>query len=318
MKGQSTMKNVTGKEVTFKNLLDVQKRFPTEQSCIDYLVATRWNGDMVCVHCGSLRKFYRMASGKFKCADCRKQFSIRVGTIFEDSALPLQKWFFAIFVFSSHKKGISSIQLGKDIGVRQATAWHMLHRIRYGMTDKQPKEQMKNTVEVDETYIGGKEKNKHSDKRTKNTQGRSTGTKTPVFGIIERQGEVRTQPVSHVDGKTLKGIIRANVSSDATVITDEWTAYNNLSEEFRHEVINHRTKEYVRGNIHTNNIENFWSLLKRGIIGIYHQVSPEHLHRYCNEFSFRYNLRKVTDTERFAIALNQCEGRLMYKDLIAK
>lgn len=132
------------------------------------------------------------------------------------------------------------------------------------------------------------------------------------------QGEVRLQPVAHVDGVTLKGIIRKNISKDATIMTDEWTAYNNLSSEYRHERINHNAKEFVRGNVHTNNIENFWSLLKRGIVGIYHHVSEEHLHRYCNEFSFRYNLRKVTDTERFALALNQCEGRLTYKTLTGK
>lgn len=301
--------NITKKEIKFNNLLDVQKRFPDEKSCKEYLIKTRWNNEMICVHCGSKRKFYPINDGElFKCADCRQNFSIKVGTIFEDSSLPLQKWFFAIFLFSSHKKGISSVQLGKDIGVRQATAWHMLHRIRYGMTDKKSKPKLNNIVEADETYIGGKH---HKGKR-----GRGSENKTAVFGMAERQGEIRTQPVKKVNSKTLQGIIKENVSQEATVMTDEWKSYNHLSKNYKHEIINHSAREYVRGNVHVNNIENFWSLLKRGILGIYHQVSSKHLHRYCNEFQFRYNTRKIEDTNRFTLALSQCEGRLMYKTLI--
>jgi transposase-like protein len=295
-------------EIKFNNLLDVQQRFPDEKSCRDYLIQVRWNGQMVCVHCGSIRKFYPINDGElYKCADCRKNFSIRVGTIFEDTKIPLQKWFFAIFLFSSHKKGISSAQLGRDIGVRQATAWHILHRIRYGMTPKK-KEQLKNIVEADETYVGGRH---HRGKR-----GRGSENKTAIFGLAERQGEVRTQPIKRVNSSTLKKIIRENVSKEATLVTDDWMAYSNLSKEYKHQTINHSIKEYVKGTVHTNNIENFWSLLKRGIIGIYHQVSAKHLHRYCDEFQFRYNARKISDTSRFTLALSQCEGRLMYKDLI--
>ncbi|MGA7720924.1 MAG: IS1595 family transposase [Ignavibacteriaceae bacterium] len=306
------MKKNQNAEPKFRNLLEVQKCFPDEQSCIDYLIHTRWNDKPVCVHCGSDRKIYRINGGKLlKCADCRKQFSVKIGTIFEDSALPLQKWFFAIYVFSAHKKGISSCQLGKDISVRQATAWHMLHRIRESMRPKTMKAQLKNIVEADETYIGGK---KHKGKR-----GRGSENKIPVFGMLERQGEVRTMPVEKVNSQTLKGIIRQNVSTDSTLMTDEWTAYNGLNNEFlKHEVVNHGRKEYVRGgSIHVNNIENFWSLLKRGILGIYHHVSPEHLSRYCDEFQFRYNSRKEEDKNRFTTMLECCEGRLMYKDLIA-
>jgi transposase-like protein len=243
-----------------------------------------------------------------KCGDCHRQFSVKVGTIFEDSALPLQKWFFAIYMFSAHKKGISSRQLGKDISVRQGTAWYMLHRIREAMRPKTTNFQLKNIVEVDETYIGGKH---HRGKR-----GRGSENKTVVLGLAERQGEVRTQPIIRVNSRTLQGIIRENISKEATLITDDWMAYSNLSREYKHETINHGIKEYVRGMVHTNNIENFWSLLKRGIVGIYHQVSSKHLHRYCDEFQFRYNARKINDTNRFDLALSRCEGRLMYKDLV--
>lgn len=298
-------------ETKFNSLLDVVKRFPDEKSCREFLEQMRWNGKPVCPHCGCFEKFYRIQNGRLlKCADCRKPFSVKIGTIFEDSALPLQKWFYAFFIFSSHKKGISSYQLAKDIEVTQKTAWHMLHRIRLAMGINSFEKPLDGIVEADETYIGGK---KHRGKR-----GRGSENKTPVFGIAQRKGRIISQPVKKVDSKTLKGIIRQNVSPDATLMTDEWTAYNNLSSEYKHEVINHGRKEYVRNGVHTNTIEGFWSLLKRGIIGIYHHVSSEHLHRYCNEFQYRYNTRQLTETDRFALTLAQCAGRLTYQDLISQ
>ncbi len=298
-------------EPKFRNLLDVQRRFPDEQSCIDFLIEQRWNGKPACVHCGSTKKFYRIQKGKLlKCADCRKPFSVRVGTIFEDSPLPLQKWFFAMYVFSAHKKGISSVQLGKDIGVRQATAWFMLHRLRYGMNPKTNTKKLKNIVEADETYIGGRG---HKGKR-----GRGSENKTAVFGMAERGGNVISKPVERVNAKTLKGLIRDNVSPKATMMTDEWTAYNGLDKEFKHNVVNHGRKEYVKGEIHTNTIESFWALLKRGIHGIYHHVSKEHLRRYCDEFQFRFNSRQTEDSKRFTAMLSKCEGRLTYQTLTAK
>lgn len=296
-------------EPKLRNLLDVQRRFPDELSCIEFMIQQRWNGKPVCVHCGYSEKIYRLKGGKLKCADCRKPFSVRMGSIFEDSALPLQKWFFAMFVFSAHKKGISSVQLGKDIGVRQGTAWFMLQRLRYGMKPKTSKK-LKNIVEADETYIGGRG---HKGKR-----GRGSENKTAVFGMAERGGSVISQPVERVNAKTLQGLIRDNVSPNATMMTDEWTAYNTLGKTFTHKVVNHGRKEYVSGDVHTNTIESFWALLKRGIHGIYHHVSPEHLHRYCDEFQFRYNSRQIDDTQRFALALSKCEGRLTYATLTAK
>lgn len=296
-------------EESLTSLLNIQKRFPGEKSCRDYLIQQRWNGNSVCIKCGSKRKFYRINNGELlKCADCKKQFSPKVGTIFEDSALPLKKWFYAIFLLSAHKKGVSSCQLARDIQVTQKTAWFMLHRIRYGISTKQFKAPLTGTVEVDETYVGGKH---HKGKR-----GRGSENKTPVFGMAERQGEIRAMPVEDVTSDTLQGIVRDNVKEGSNVMTDEWRAYNGLNKYFDHKRINHRLQEYANNGIHVNNIENFWSLLKRGILGIYHHVSSEHLHRYCDEFQYRYNTRNAEDSERFSLTLTKCEGRLQYKELI--
>ena len=252
---------------------------------------------------------FRSKDGKtYFCAKCRKPFSVKVGTIFEDSPLSLQRWFFAIYLMSAHKKGISSCQLARDLDVTQKTAWFMTQRIRYAMKTKSLLKPLKGTIEADETYIGGKMKG--------GKRGRGSENKTPVFGMVARGGKVRSIPVADVKRSTLQPIIKQNVEQGSTVITDELHTYDNLSEDFAHETINHNQKEYVRGEIHTQNIENFWSLLKRGILGIYHHVSEDHLHRYCDEFSYRYNSRKTEDTDRFISMLGQCEGRLTYETLI--
>jgi len=292
----------------FKGIIDFLNRFPDEESCIDYLIQARWNGKPVCPNCGSNRKIYKIRKGKIlTCADCRKQFTVKVGTIFEDSALPLQKWFMTIYILTAHKKGVSSLQLSKDINVTQKTAWFMLHRIKFAVKTKSFDRPLTGTVEADESYVGGK----YSGKR-----GRGSENKTPVFGMVERQGEVRAMSVKDVKGKTLKKIINNNVEKGSNVMTDEWLAYNGLSKDYIHQRIGHLKKEYVRGRVHTQNIENFWSLLKRGITGIYHSVSEKHLERYCDEFSNRYKSRNINDSQRFALALSQLSGRLTYKTLI--
>jgi transposase-like protein len=295
------------KEIT--GIVSMLNRFPNEQSCRDYLEQVRWpNNSIICPHCG-FDKVYKFSNGKlYKCSECKKQFTVKVGTIFEDSPLPLQKWFLAIYLITAHKKGISSIQLSKDIGVTQKTAWFILGRIRQAIATKTFNKPLENIVEVDETYIGGK----YSGKR-----GRGSENKSAVFGMAERKGRVRTMPVENVKKSTLQGIMVNSIDENATIMTDEWLAYRGLANVFHnHLVINHGKKEYVNGMIHVNNIENFWSLLKRGIIGIYHHVSEKHLHRYCQEFQYRYNSRKINDTERFNRTLGQVNGRLTYKELI--
>jgi transposase-like protein len=292
-----------------KNLYQLIKRFPTEESCRGFLEQSRWNGKPVCIHCGSSEKMYKIQGGKlYKCAKCRLPFSVKIGTIFEDSALPLQKWFHAIFVVSAHKKGISSCQLAKDIDVTQKTAWHMLHRIRLAMATKSYEKPLSGIVEIDETFIGGK---KHG--------GPDTWGKSPVLGMIERQGKARIDTIPNTKSKTLRNMIKKNVEFNTIIMTDNFNGYKRLDREYKeHHSISHTTHKYVDGIIHTNTIEGFWSLLKRGIVGIYHHVSPEHLHRYCEEFEYRYNSRKCNDTERFGLLLSACDGRLTYKNLINK
>jgi transposase-like protein len=293
-----------------KNLYQLIKRFPTEDSCRDFLEQSRWNGKPVCIHCGSSEKMYKIQGGKlYKCAKCRNPFSVKIGTIFEDSALPLQKWFHAIFVVSAHKKGISSCQLAKDIDVTQKTAWHMLHRIRLAMATKSYEKPLSGIVEIDETFIGGK------------THGQGQGNigKRPVLGMIQREGKARIDAIENVKSKTLKSFIRKNIDPDSILMTDNYKGYKGLDKEYKeHKTISHTTHKYVDGIIHTNTIEGFWSLLKRGIVGIYHHVSPEHLHRYCEEFEYRYNSRKHNDSERFGLLLSACDGRLAYRNLIGK
>ena len=295
----------------FRSLLDVTKRFPDEQACRDYLAKARWGTKIECPHCHSSEKIYTFQSGKlYKCGSCQKQFTVKVGTIFEDSALPLQKWFMAIYLITAHKKGISSLQLHRDIGVTQKTAWFMLHRIRYAVrTDSVNRSPLSGTIEADETYIGGKHKG---------LVGRTTAKKAVVMGIVQRGGRVIAQQVTKASAAQLQPIIRRNTKKGSTVVTDDWGAYSGLSHTFNHQIINHSQKEYVRGDVHTNTVEGFWALLKRGIHGIYHHVSKKHLDKYVDEFEFRWNSRKAKDPVRFSFMLNDCEGRLTYKGLIQK
>jgi len=301
----------------FDNFYELVSYFDTEEKCQNHLAQWRWNGTPVCPYCSSERvNELKGKTKRYKCYGCRKQFGIRVGTIFHDSKLSLRKWFFAIFIFTSHKRGISSHQLSRDLKITQKTAWFVLHRIREVFNVEKPS--FDKIVEIDETYVGGKEKNKHQNKKTKNAQGRSTKSKTPVLGILERNGKVYAVPVKNTQSKNIKPIIKEIVKDGTVVYTDEWTAYRSLDKEYQRGVICHSAGEYVNGDIHTNGIENFWSHFKRTIIDTYFQISDQHLASYVNEASYRYNNRDLTDGSRFDVTLANAEKRLTYKELIAR
>lgn len=294
---------------TFDSILDLSRHFKTEKICRKYLEQIRWGSKPVCPHCNH-DKIWRFKDDKiFRCASCRKKFTVIVGTIFENTNIPLTKWFMAIYLILNHKKGISSLQLGRDISITQKSAWFVNHRLRELTRTKKGKP-LSGIVEVDETYIGGKQSNKPRRKRIKHPD------KTVVFGMLERGKEIRVKVVKDAKAKHLIPEILKNVRPDTYVISDTHNSYKRLGGYYIHLSLNHEYDEYVRGAAHTNTIEGFWSHLKRTVTGIYHYISPKHTQRYCDASAFRYNTRKLNSYERFNLAIANCSGRLTYKDLI--
>lgn len=302
----------------FDNLMQLFAAFPDEQSAIDHLTSIRWANGKFCPLCGNANeaRIYTFGDRKtHKCADCRKRFSIKVGTIFQDTKLPLRTWFAAVWMITNHPKGIASTTLATDLGITQKSAWFVLHRLRHAALTKSFNVPLDGEVEVDETYVGGKAHNRHGGR-----SGKGTGVvgKTPVIGAVSRKGKIVARVIARPDTATLDGFVHANVSPAATmVVTDEHAGYRLLSRTYAHQIVRHDKGEYANGAAHTNSIEGAWALLKRQIIGIHHWVSPKHLDRYDQEMTFRYNRREIGQSERVNALFSQVEGPLPYKALIA-
>jgi transposase-like protein len=314
------------------NFNDIAKFTQTEDSARQFLENERWPNGTICPHCGAIGESYQLKAkkeskspvrpGVWKCGGCRKQFTVKVGTIFEDSHIPLTTWLKAIHLLCASKKGMSAHQLHRMLGVTYKSAWFMAHRIRYAMTQEPLSSKLSGTVEVDETYIGGKRRFGSQitkpGERPKDHPGPFAG-KEAVVSVLQRGGRVQSRHIEKVTAKNLRPIIDQMIAEDAHVMTDTSSTLTTIGKSRKHSQVNHDKKEYVRRErgvlITTNTVEGFFSILKRGINGVYHHVGKQHLHRYLSEFDFRYNARKVTDGERAALAIRGVSGkRLKLRD----
>lgn len=299
-------------------LQEAIKYFSDPQRTLDFVIALRWPHGPVCPRCQSAEHRFIKTRSMWVCKGCQKQYSVRVGTIFEDSPIGLDKWMCAMWMIVNAKNGISSYEIARSLGVTQKTAWFMMHRIRLVLQNGSMDRKLMGDVEADETYIGGEARNMHKDKRMKMLRNEGSFRKAVVIGMLERKGEVRTAVLNRASGKLIEQAVREHVVSGSTLFSDQAPAYVKVGRDYAHNVINH-AETYVRGNVHTNSIENFWSLLKRGIKGTYVSVEPFHLFRYLDEQSFRFNTRKDNDQGRFMSALSMIQGkRVEYKDLIGQ
>jgi transposase-like protein len=309
-----------------KTLQEAIRYYSDEQVCIDVVAKLRWPNGPECPACGHKEHYYLATQKRWKCKECYKQFTVKLGTIFEESPIHLDKWLTALWMLVNCKNGISSYEVASTIGITQKSAWFVLHRLRYAL---QTGSIMKlggpsGEVEVDETFIGGKARNMHLSKRKRRITGTGGKDKVIVLGILERGGRVRTQVVKDRKLETVQPEIRKHVQAGTALYSDEWVAYRGLEADYAHQVIDHAEK-YVDGRVHTNSLENFWSLLKRGISGTYVSVEPFHLFRYLDEQAFRYNHRKdadgnkLTPNDRFELALSQIAGkRLTFAEVTGK
>jgi transposase-like protein len=304
-----------------KTLQEAIIHFADFENCRTLMMKLRWpDGVVRCPHCGADKVTYLAKNRVWKCYSGHKKpkFSLKTGTIFEDSPLGLDKWLPALWLVVNCKNGISSCELGRDLGVTQKTAWFMAHRLRFALTDG-GSGLLSGEVEADETFIGGKARNMHAGKRALRITGTGGKDKTAVMGILQRGGNVRATVIPNRKKKALQAEVRKHVEAGSALYTDFLLSYEGLAGDYAHQVVDHAV-EYVRGQVHTNGLENFWSLLKRGISGTYVSVEPFHLFRYLDEQTYRYNNRKeMNDYDRFELALSQITGkRLTYEHLTGK
>ncbi len=304
----------------FSSLQDLFKAFPDDATALKHFESVHWKHGAFCPYCRGKRVMHFKDGKTHKCSDCRKRFSVKTATVFEDTKLGMHIWFAAMWLLLNRPKGIASTQLATDLNITQKSAWFVLHRLRYASKTRSFSRPLAGSVEADETYVGGRAKNMSKARRERSGVGVGGQGKTIVMGMIERPadgaGEVRAKIIPDNTTRTIQAEVRANVAPGATLMTDQASAYIGMG-EYRHEVVNHGKQQFARGPFHTNSIEGFWSLAKRQYHGTHHWISPKHLDAYLDEMSYRWNRRDTHKTVRVDGLLERVSGRLTYNQLIA-